>query len=782
MKILNIWHNASLKNKLLLASTLTTCFVLFLASTTFLLIELFSLRESLKNDLLSYTKTTAANVSAALMFWDQESATETLETLKSVPTIIGAGVYDNRGNMFASYSRDTNVPLPKKISWFGYRSGLYHIDYHDAIMLDGEFIGSVYLCAELRPFYERMVRYAFTLIAIMGLAFILSYVLFNRLHRGITGPIFALTDLMRTVSIKQDYSVRAEVYGKDELGYLANGFNKMLEKIHERDEELGRYQAQLKDLVDQRTAELTATNRELGKELAERTRIEKELIESEHRYRTIFETTGNPSLIIGVDTTILKVNSAFERMSGYDRADVEGKMSWMSLIHPEDQEKMKGYHFARRTNPEKVPTEYECRVLNKGGDVMHVVMTSAMIPETDQSVTSLLDMTERKRLEEQLIQSQKMEAIGQLAGGVAHDFNNILTSIIGYGNLIQMKIPENAALEQYMGPLLASADKAKHLTQALLAFSRKQIISPKLLDLNEVIQKAKTLLVRLIGEEIEMATRLVDRDLVIFADAGQIDQILMNFATNAKDAMPDGGTFTIETDVVTIGESFLQKHHYGKPGDYALIRVSDTGVGMSKKIIEHIFEPFFTTKEVGKGTGLGLSIVYGIIKQNNGYINVYSEPGSGTIFKIYLPLVRSKAEKEKTISTEKPQGGNEVILLAEDDTETRSLIKKILNEYGYAVIEAVDGEDAVAKYKAFQKEINLVIIDVIMPKKNGKTAYEEIKTENPSAQALFISGYTADIIHKKRIIEANINFIEKPIITNQFLAKVRSILDNKIEK
>lgn len=778
MKTPNLWHKASLKNKLLIASILVTCFVLFLASMTFLTSEIISLRNSLKNDLMSYALTTATNIGAALTFQDRESAVETLEALKAVPTIIGAAVYDAQGKVFARYSHDAQVHNPEKISRYGYHTGLYRIDFADSIVLDGEIIGSIYLCAELESFYARMFRYGFTLIIIMGLAFILSYVLFTRLHQIITKPVFALTDLMRVVSKEQDYSVRAKAHEKDELGYLTQGFNEMLEKIHERDKELAQYRTRLEDLVEKRTTELTVTNQELEKELAERIRVEKELFESEHRYRTIFETTGNPSLIIGADMTILMVNSAFERISGYTREEVEGKMRWTSFITADDLERLKEYHYTRRIDPQAAPAEYECHVIDKEGSVLDVVITSASIPGTDQDVSSMLDMTERKRLEEQLIQSQKMEAIGQLAGGVAHDFNNILTAIIGYGTLIQMKMPENEKLMQYMDPLLASADKAKHLTQALLAFSRKQIISPKPVDLNEILRNVKTFLIRLIGEDIQMTTRFTEKDLVVFADAGQIDQVLINFATNALDAMPDGGTFSIETDVVAIGESFFRKHHYGKPGEYALIRVSDTGIGINKKTMEHIFEPFFTTKEVGKGTGLGLAIVYGIVKQNNGYINVYSEPDNGTVFKIYLPLIQSKIKKEKALTVERPRGGNEVILLAEDDAQTRALIKEVLKEYGYTIIEAVDGEDAVIKYNAFYKEIALIIVDVIMPKKNGKAVFEEIKKTYHGAQALFISGYTAEIIHKKGIVEENIHFLEKPIIANMLLVKIRSILDN----
>ena len=274
-----------------------------------------------------------------------------MEALKSVPTIIGAAIYDAQGKVFARYSHDANVLIPEKISWYGYHSGFYHIDFADTIVLDGEIIGSIYICAELESFYSRMARYGFTLIIIMGLAFILSYVLFTKLHQIITKPIFALTDLMHVVSKEQDYSVRAHIHEKDELGYLGQGFNEMLEKIHERDTELAHYRAHLEELVEKRTSELTITNQELEKELAERFRVEKELLESEYRYRTIFETTGNPSLIIGADTTILMVNSAFERISGYGREEVEGKMSSMSLVAVDDLERLKEYHDTRRIDP-----------------------------------------------------------------------------------------------------------------------------------------------------------------------------------------------------------------------------------------------------------------------------------------------------------------------------------------------------------------------------------------------------------------------------------------------
>jgi len=423
--------------------------------------------------------------------------------------------------------------------------------------------------------------------------------------------------------------------------------------------------------------------------------------------------------------------------------------------------------------------DYEANFLDKKGDKRFVYLTFASIPGTGQLIISLVDLTDIKRLEAQLLQAQKMEAIGQLAGGVAHDFNNILTAIIGYASLLKMNVKKDKALSAYVDPILSSAEKAAHLTQGLLAFSRKQIIEPKHVDLNEIIRKIEQLLIRLLSEDVELHISCVNQPITIFADAGQVEQILINLATNARDAMSEGGLLSICTDVTVFTENNLvdnQQDYEKKPGKYAVISVSDTGCGMSRETIEHIFEPFYTTKEVGKGTGLGLSIVYGVIKQHSGYISVYSEPDSGTTFRIYFPLVKAMAE-EQSIELPLPERGSETILVAEDDDVTRELSKLVLEKFGYKVIEATDGEDAVEKFNLHQDHIDLVLMDVIMPKLNGKAAYDAMRKINPKMKALFISGYTADIIHKKGIFESNINFISKPVTPESLTRKIREVLD-----
>lgn len=387
------------------------------------------------------------------------------------------------------------------------------------------------------------------------------------------------------------------------------------------------------------------------------------------------------------------------------------------------------------------------------------------------------DITEQKKLEEHLRQSQKMEAVGQLAGGIAHDFNNILTAMVVYGGLIQMKTKEDDPLRHYANLILSLSEKATKLTQGLLAFSRKQIMNMQPVNINELIKNFEKILSRLLREDIELKTFLSNDILVSEVDPAQIEHVLMNLATNASDAMPNGGILTISTDLVDIDAEYAQVHGYGKPGRYILISVEDTGIGMDEYTRERIFEPFFTTKDMGRGTGLGLSIVYGTIKQHNGYINVYSEPNSGTTFKIYLPVAEGTTLKNDYSMSETIKGGSASILLAEDNEEVRQGIKAFLENYGYKVTEAVDGEDAIEKFKQNKEEIDLLIIDVIMPRKNGKEAYQEMLTIKPSLKALFISGYTANIIHKKGILDKGINFIPKPVSPNEMLKKISVILD-----
>jgi PAS domain S-box-containing protein len=395
------------------------------------------------------------------------------------------------------------------------------------------------------------------------------------------------------------------------------------------------------------------------------------------------------------------------------------------------------------------------------------------------------DITEHRRAEQneralqaQLLQSQKMEAIGQLAGGIAHDFNNILTAIIGYGNIVLKKLPESDKLRVYLENMLSASNRAANLTRSLLTFSRKQPINPQPVNVNTVVQNVEKLLQRVIGEDIELKTDLQPEIASVLVDSGQLEQVLINLATNARDAMPGGGILALCTRMAEIGDRYIRTHGYGRAGKFVVIAVSDTGTGMPEETRRRVFEPFFTTKDVGKGTGLGLSIAYGSIKQHNGYINVASSPGEGSVFEIYLPAVEKTSSEVKSRGQDLPAPkGTETVLLAEDDAAVRSLEKNLLEDSGYRVIEAIDGQDAIEKLRLHGSEIRLLISDVIMPKKSGGEVYEEAKRIHPAVKALFASGYPAEIIKNRDLLVRGLHFVSKPISPRDFLIKVRETLD-----
>ena len=403
------------------------------------------------------------------------------------------------------------------------------------------------------------------------------------------------------------------------------------------------------------------------------------------------------------------------------------------------------------------------------------------IPDESGKVESVIqvirDITEHKKLEQQFRQAQKMEAIGTFAGGIAHDFNNSLTAIIGYGQIVLMSMGPDDTQRQNIEHMLAGADRAAHLTKDLLIFSRKQVSDKAPVDLNQIVGIVEKFLARIIGEDIVFRIALHGEQIVVNADTHQLEQVLMNLATNARDAMPGGGDLIIATEQIILGEDYVASHVYVKPGRYAMLSISDTGEGMDNDTRKKIFEPFFTTKEVDKGTGLGLAVVYGIIKHHEGYINVYSEPGIGTTFKIYLPLITSEVrEVEMAPQEDLLTKGTETILLAEDDESVRSLVSIVLKQEGYKVIEAVDGRDAVKKFMENRETIQLLVTDLIMPRMNGKEAYDEMKTWRPGLKAIFASGYAPDAIRQKMEFESDVELISKPITPYTLLKKVRSIL------
>jgi PAS domain S-box-containing protein len=417
---------------------------------------------------------------------------------------------------------------------------------------------------------------------------------------------------------------------------------------------------------------------------------------------------------------------------------------------------------------------------DSAGNYVYVETKSFPVKDSNGNVVSVIEtinnITAKRNLEDQLRHALKMEAVGTLTGGIAHDFNNILTAILGYTSILKRHALEGKQSPEIIENLLAAANRAANLTKSLLTFSRKQKIENRPFNLNDTVRSMGKLLLRVIGEDLELATTLADRELRILGDAGQIEQVLMNLCTNARDAMTDGGTLTISTARQVLDRDHAQALGMEEPGSYIVLSISDTGAGMDDETRGKIFDPFFTTKEVGKGTGLGLSIVYGIVKQHHGNIIVTSTQGIGTTFTIYFPEITSRASEQRAPAVPALARGSETILLAEDSKEVRDLTRDALVAAGYAVIEAVDGEDAMGKYIANRAEIGMLILDVIMPKKNGKTVHGEIKRMAPDIKALFISGYTADYLGRKGVMDSSTALLSKPFLPEDLLRKVGEIL------
>jgi PAS domain S-box-containing protein len=583
------------------------------------------------------------------------------------------------------------------------------------------------------------------------------------------------------------------ILGLGTLAFASTRIEKSYALVHEKNNQL-KDEIQEREIAQEQLQEQTVIlEEEIAEHLQTQERLlahtdllESEIVARNHAEEALnglntFNTQILNCSLVGIvvydkDLKYRLWNNYMERMTGLPAENVIGK-------HPDEifpflktegllmhlNRALKGEHIGQiefpfsilQTGKSGYATDQSEALRNEYGDIIGVV---GMIG----------DITSQKALENQLHQSQKMEAIGQLAGGIAHDFNNILTVIMGYSNLLSMDKNMSQAQQEAVNHISESSERAAQLTKGLLAFSRKQVINPSFVNLNNLVHHVQKFLLRIIGEDIQLNLKINTGKLTVKVDSGQIEQVLINLATNARDAMPKGGLLSIEIDSKQIDEAF----DGCTPGNYACVSVSDNGSGMDDETIARMFEPFYTTKETGKGTGLGMSIVFGIIRQHQGFIKCYSELGYGTTFRVYIPLAEYE-QSDVTTSPKAllPKGGTETILLAEDDPGVRKLTVSLLTQFGYDVIEAVDGDDVVEKYSANQDKVHLILSDVIMPKKNGKEAMDEISRINAHVKVLFSSGYTAEFMEGRGISGADVDFISKPVQPMELLQKIREVLD-----
>jgi len=537
--------------------------------------------------------------------------------------------------------------------------------------------------------------------------------------------------------------------------------------------------AQARDLLElrvrERTAELAAANEALQAEIRERRRTEEILRASEERYRNLFDSANDMVYTHDLQGNFTSINRAAERITGYTRE--EGlRMNIADVVAPEHLE-LARQMIARKLGGEG-PTTYETAILTRDGRRLIVEVSSHLLFEDGKPVGTLgiaREVTERKRLEEQLRQSQKIEAIGRLAGGIAHDFNNLLTIIGAYSHMLLMDLPEDHPVRGYGQEILAAAERASALTDRLLAFSRRQVIQPVLVDLNEVVRNMAGLLRRMVGEDIELIAELAEDLEKIRADPTQLEQVIMNLVINSRDAMPSGGKVCLQTANLEVS-----KEEPGGPpaGRWVALKVRDSGHGMDAETRSHLFEPFFTTKGPGKGTGLGLSIVYGVVKQSGGEIAVETAPGEGTTFTIYLPRAEAApVSLPVRLEEEAAPGGGETILLVEDEPGVRKLVRQMLVQQGYQVLEAGDAAESLSLVERHPGRIDLLLTDIVMPQMNGRELAEQLLAMLPGLKVMYMTGYTEDAVVRQGVSSAGVVCLQKPFLPDTLARKVREVLD-----
>ncbi|WP_161626908.1 ATP-binding protein [Desulfospira joergensenii] len=550
---------------------------------------------------------------------------------------------------------------------------------------------------------------------------------------------------------------------------------------------LQRKQPRKQDELEQLVQSVNAMNQNLFDHIQAIKLAEREAEKAEKRLRKLIEKSPLPMVITDENQAVLFINDKFTELFGYTLEDLSSAEKWWKTAYPDKayREKVQqswtdAVELAQKNKKDIAMQTWE--LTTKEG--LKRTCEFNMVPLDEIGLIIINDIThreaallEKEKLEKQLQQAQKLESIGRLAGGVAHDFNNMLSIILGNSEILLEELELNYQVLSNVKEIQKAAERSANLTRQLLAFARKQTISPKIINLNRAIKGMLKMLERLIGEDIDLSW-CPNKDIwSVKIDPSQIDQMLANLCVNARDAIADVGKVTIETGNAHFDENYCREHQGFKPGDYVLIGISDNGCGMDKATIENLFEPFFTTKKIGEGTGLGLATVYGIVKQNKGFINVYSEPGEGTTFKIYLPRYKAPRIEGAAIAKEKPQKGSETILLVEDENSILKMTKMMLERLGYKVLAANTPGKAIEISNRSETQIHLLMTDVVMPSMNGRELAETILKSSPEIKCLFTSGYTANVIAHRGVLDEGLNFINKPFSKQDLSVKIREILD-----
>jgi PAS domain S-box-containing protein len=516
----------------------------------------------------------------------------------------------------------------------------------------------------------------------------------------------------------------------------------------------------------------------ISRDITERKRAEEALRRSEAEHRGLVEHATLGIYRSTPEGLFLTVNPALSRMLGYGGAEELQRLVTARDLYADPRERDQLLAQFARGDEAQAESQWK----GKDGTPVTVRLNVRLVRDSSGQIECfeglVEDVTEQRSLENQFRQAQRLEAVGRLAGGVAHDFNNVLTAITGYSELLLDEFEPGDRKRQDVQEIHAAAQRAAGLTRQLLAFSRKQVFQTRVLDLNAVVRMLEKMLQRLIGEDVKLEMSLDSALGAVRADPGQLEQVILNLAVNSRDAMPGGGRLTVETANVDLDEAYAREHVAVRPGRYVMLAVSDTGTGMDAETQSHIFEPFFTTKEQGTGTGLGLATVYGIVKQSGGYVWVYSEPGGGATFKIYLPRVEEPVAAQDVVLSERPvAGGRETVLVAEDDASVREIVTEVLTHKGYRVLRAPDGQTALEMARAEPGEIRLLVTDIVMPSMSGRELAEALVAERPGLRVLYMSGYTDDAVVRHGVLEEGLPYLQKPFTPRALAVKVREVLD-----
>jgi signal transduction histidine kinase len=707
---------------------------LILAAVGLIVYDVTTVQPRALRDLMAQVELIRINTTAALAFQDREAATENLSTLRAKREIASAALFGPDGRLFASYIRRGEKASARNVTPppAGHTYQNNRLTISEQVQNEGQALGWLTMEYTLPPLWARLPQYGIITGVVLLALLTVSLLLWWLLESSITEPLARLAEASKAVTLSKSRQVHAVKKADDEIGHLTDAFNEMLSTLQNRETALRESTAQLLEAM---------TVARMGSWAWD---VQEGTISWGGREAEVFGERGLPA-----DTSL---------------------GSFLELVHPSDRSSVDdGLRRAAETGQR---CELDFRVLDPDGHTRWLAMRGQRAHEDGRSGLRLLglvmDMTERRRLEEQLLQSQKLEAIGRLAGGVAHDFNNLLTGILGYANFALKSLPENHASRTDILEIERAGTRAAELTGQLLAYARRQMIAPKIVRLNELVTNMENLLRRLIGEDVDLETRCAAELWPAQIDPGQFEQVIINLAVNARDAMPDGGDLTI-----AVGSHVLEEGKAVAPGEYVMFAVSDTGTGMPPEVAQRVFEPFFTTKESGKGTGLGLSMVYGFVQQSHGHVEVDSAPGAGTTIRMFLPRVEATIEQlpEPRDTVPSSFGAGQTVLVAEDDPAVRQVAVSTLKSLGFNVMEAASGDEAARLLKA-NRQVDLVFSDIRMPGKlTGIDLARLIRREMPKIRVLLTTGH----VDGDETIE-DIDLLYKPYRAVELAEKIQVLM------